>query len=62
MNKPKNPAALKIGTKVITPDGPGEITGIDLPESKNKRYKILLDDNPFPFMPCYLSAEVKEQS
>jgi len=37
---------MKIGTRVTTPDGPGIISGVDLPESEVKRYLVRLDELP----------------
>jgi len=43
----------KTGDRVITPDGPGEITGIDLPESRAWRYIVKLDTPKYEFTPAY---------
>ena len=52
---------LEIGTLVNTPDGPGKIVKIDLPESRAWRYVVELEHNPFsaiPF-PCYDQKEIE---
>jgi hypothetical protein len=51
---------MKIGDRVITPDGEGEIIGIDLPESdRAKRYIVALDKPKYNFNPCYFLRELK---
>lgn len=49
----------KTGDRVITPDGPGEITGIDLPESREWRYIVKLDTPKYEFTPAYFEKEIK---
>ena len=50
---------MKINDKVITPDGIGTITGIDLPESRASRFIVKLDKSIFSFNPCYFQSELK---
>jgi hypothetical protein len=53
---------MKIGDRVITPDGEGIITGYDLPESeRTKRYIVELDKNKYDYIPCYFAKELKKE-
>ena len=60
---------MKIGDRVITPDGAGIITGIDLPESTAKRFMVKHDILPerlqgwydmWKFDPCYFPKKLKK--
>lgn len=45
---------MKKGDKVLTPDGKGVFSGkVDLPLSHNRRYGILLENNPFSYPIAY---------
>lgn len=51
---------LPENTRVLTPHGLGTIIGVDLPLSKNWRYMVSLDKNPFSFdRVCYYKNEIK---
>ena len=49
----------KIKDRVETPDGPGTIIGIDLPESQAWRYIVELDIPKYDFTPAYFKKDVK---
>lgn len=49
---------MKIGDKVMTPDGKGTIEGYDLPESDSKRYIVKLDGRYD--LKCYFPKEVEK--
>jgi hypothetical protein len=52
---------MKIGDRVMTPDGLGRIVGKDLPDSEVWRWAVRLDRPPYgPGVVCYFERDLKE--
>lgn len=49
------------GERVITPDGPGTITGIDLPGSRAERFIVELDVPKYDFTPAYWEKDIRKE-